>query len=144
MEKSPRSKAALDVVRTLTGTELLLRWAIGGTKEESPYAAFAMPAGESIAAYDRLMFTSRADHRCASRFSSGWRMGIGGGDRILPRPDLASGFGVLRRRSSCRRDRTARTDGRQCSGPVLFVVDTINARPGGSGQVWIDDVKYGR
>ena len=27
---------------------------------------------------------------------------------------------------------------------VLFVVDTVNAKPGTSGQIWIDDVKYGR
>jgi len=27
---------------------------------------------------------------------------------------------------------------------VLFVVDTVNAIPGTAGQVWIDDVKYGR
>jgi hypothetical protein len=27
---------------------------------------------------------------------------------------------------------------------VLFVVDTINTRPGVSGQLWLDDVKVGR
>ena len=27
---------------------------------------------------------------------------------------------------------------------VLFVVDTVNTRPGTSGQIWIDDVRYGR
>ena len=27
---------------------------------------------------------------------------------------------------------------------VLFVVDTVNARPGTAGQIWIDDVRYGR
>jgi hypothetical protein len=27
---------------------------------------------------------------------------------------------------------------------LLFVVDTTNARPGASGQIWIDDLKYGR
>jgi hypothetical protein len=27
---------------------------------------------------------------------------------------------------------------------VLFVVDTVNAEIGASGQVWIDDVRYGR
>jgi hypothetical protein len=27
---------------------------------------------------------------------------------------------------------------------VLFVVDMTNARPGANGQIWIDDVRYGR
>ena len=27
---------------------------------------------------------------------------------------------------------------------VLFVVDTINTRPGVNGQLWLDDVKVGR
>ena len=27
---------------------------------------------------------------------------------------------------------------------VMFVVDTVNTKPGAAGQIWIDDVKYGR
>jgi hypothetical protein len=27
---------------------------------------------------------------------------------------------------------------------VLFVLDTINTRPGESGQLWLDEVKLGR
>jgi hypothetical protein len=27
---------------------------------------------------------------------------------------------------------------------VLFVIDETNARPGSNGQIWLDDVKYGR
>ena len=27
---------------------------------------------------------------------------------------------------------------------VLFVVDTINTRPGVNGQLWLDEVKVGR
>jgi hypothetical protein len=27
---------------------------------------------------------------------------------------------------------------------VLWVVDTVNTALGGSGEIWIDDVKYGR
>ena len=143
VETSPRSKAALDVVRTLAGTELKLRWALGGTKEESPYAAFAMPAGQAIGGYDRLIFTARADQ--PMRLSVQFR--LSNGDRW---------------RKSVYLDQTAREisvffdDVRpagQTAQPqltvasvrdVLFVVDTINARPGGSGQFWIDDVKYGR
>jgi hypothetical protein len=27
---------------------------------------------------------------------------------------------------------------------VLFVIDTVNTKPGTSGVIWIDDVKYGK
>jgi hypothetical protein len=143
MEMSPRSKTALDVVRTPTGTELLVRFAIGGAKADSPYAALAMPAGESMPAYDRLMFTSRADR--PMRLSVQFR--LANGDRW---------------RRSIYVDETSRQvsvffdDVRPVGVPaqgrlpvnsvrdVLFVVDTVNANPGTAGQFWIDDVKYGR
>ena len=143
IETSPRSKAALDVARTLTGTELKMRWALGGTKEESPYAAFVMPAGDALGAYDRVTFASRADQ--PMRLSVQFR--LANGDRW---------------RRSVYIDQTAReisvflddvrpvgqTAQRRLSGAsvrdLLFVVDTSNMRPGGSGQFWIDDVTYGR
>jgi hypothetical protein len=27
---------------------------------------------------------------------------------------------------------------------LLFVIDTVNTKPGTSGVIWIDDVKYAR
>ena len=142
-EMSSRSKAALNVVRSLTGTELLLRWAIGGTKEESPYVAFAMPAGESIAAYDRMMFTSRADTpmrlSVQFRLANGdrWRRSIFLDDTAREYSvffDDVRPVGVVARR-------TLPLDSVR---DVLFVVDSVNANPGTAGQFWIDDVKYGR
>ena len=143
METSPRSKAALDVVRTLTGTELMLRWAIGGTKEESPYAAFAMSAGESIAAYDRLMFTSRADR--PMRLSVQFRLANGDRWRRSIYLDETSRqvsvfFDDVRPAGVTAQQRLPVNNVRD----VLFVVDTVNANPGAAGQFWIDDVKYGR
>ena len=142
-ETSPRSKAALNVVRSLTGTELLLRWAIGGTKEESPYAAFAMPAGESIAAYDRLMFRSRSDR--PMRLSVQFR--LGNGDRwrrsiYLDETErqVSVFFDDVRPADKGLPPRLPLASVRD----VLFVVDAVNASPGMAGQFWIDDVKYGR
>lgn len=142
-ETSPRSKAALDVVRTLTGTELLLRWALGGTMSESPYAALAMPAGEGIAGYDQLLFTARADR--PMRISVQLR--LPNGDRWrrsiyldqMPRP-ITVFFDELRPAGATAESRLQVKNIRD----VLFVVDTVNANPGMAGQFWIDDVKYGR
>jgi hypothetical protein len=142
-ETSPRSKAALNVVRSLAGTELLLRWAIGGTKEESPYAAFAMPAGQSIAKYDRMMFTSRSDR--PMRLSVQFR--LANGDRWRRSIYLDE---TERRVSVFFDDMRPAGQGLPQRLPldsvqdVLFVVDTVNASPGTAGQFWIDDVKYGR
>jgi len=142
-ETSPRSKAALNVIRSLTGTELLLRWAIGGTKEESPYAAFAMPAGQSIGKYDRVMFMSRSDR--PMRLSVQFR--LANGDRwrrsiYLDETErqVSVFFDDMR---PADRDLPQRLPLASVQD-VLFVVDTVNASPGTAGQFWIDDVKYGR
>ena len=138
-----RSKGAIDVVRNLSGTELLLRWAIGGTIAESPYAEFAMPAGRALSKYDRLMFTARADRpmRLSVQFrtdtSDRWRRSVYLDDQERQAVvffDDVRPVGVTSRR---RLDLSAVRD-------LLFVVDTVNTRPGTAGQFWIDDVKYAR
>jgi hypothetical protein len=143
IEKSARSQAALDVVRTITGTELLLRWAIGGTKAESPYAAVAMPAGPALPAYDRLLFTSRADRpmRVAVQFrlanGDRWRRSVYVDDTAR---QIAVFFDDVRPIGATSQRRLPIDQVRD----VLFVVDTVNAKPGSAGQFWIDEVKYGR
>jgi hypothetical protein len=143
IEKSERSKAAIDVVRTTSGTELLLRWGIGGRKSEGPYVAFVMPAGTSLGAYDRLIFTSRADR--PMRMSVQFRVRNGDRWRRSVYLDQTS------RQFSVFFDdvRPAGTTSQQALPistvqDVLFVVDTVNAKPGDAGQFWIDAVQYGR
>ena len=143
IETSPRSKAAIDVARTITGTELLLRWAIGGTASESPYAAFVMPAGQLLSGYDRLMFTARADRpmRVSVQFrmpnGDRWRRSIYVDDQ--PR-QITVFFDAVRPAGTTATRRMPLASVRD----VLFVFDTVNAQPGASGQFRIDDVKYGR
>lgn len=143
IETSPRSKAALDVVRTLDGSELLLRWALGGTEGESPYAALVMPAGDVVSKYDRVLFTSRADRpmRLSVQFRTAngdrWRRSVYLDD--TPR-HIAVFFADVRPAGPTAQRRLPVAGVKD----VLFVVDTVNANPGSAGQFWIDDVKYGR
>jgi hypothetical protein len=143
IEKSERSKAAIDVVRAITGTELLFRWALGGTLSESPYAAFALPAGPLLSAYDRLTFTARADRpmRASVQFrlpdGSRWRRSVYADEQ--PR-QFSVFFDAARPVGATGQRRLPLASVRD----VLFVFDTVNARPGTAGQFWIDDVKYGR
>ena len=143
IETSPRSKAAIDVARTITGTELLMRWAIGGTDSESPYAAFVMPAGELISGYDRLTFTARADRpmRVSVQFrlpnGDRWRRSVYVAQQSR---EVTVFFDAVRPAGLTATRRMPLASVRD----VLFVFDTVNAPPGASGQFRIDDVKYGR
>jgi hypothetical protein len=146
VETSPRSKAALDVVPALGGTQLSMRWALGGTLSESPYAALVMPAGPAFSGYDRLMFTARASIpmriSVQIRVPSGtqgerWHRSVfvdeAGRDATVFFDDMTPRGSTVQRRPVLANVRD-----------VLFVVDTVNTKPGTAGQIWIDDVKYGR
>lgn len=142
---NPRSQAVLDVVPGSGGTQLSMRFGLGGTMSESPYAALVMPAGP-IAGYDRLMFTARA--------SQPMRLSV---QVRAPTTDEGERWHRSIYVDESGRDVTVFFDDMRPRGPtnqprpdlaavhaVLFVVDTVNTRPGTSGQIWIDDVKYGR
>ena len=146
VETSPRSVAALDIVPGTSGTELSLRWGLGGTMAESPHAALVKPAGPALSGYDRLIFTARADR--PMRLSVQLRVPTpGDGERWhrsihideTPR-EVTVFFDDVRPAGVTAQRRLPVKDVRD----VLFVVDTVNAKPGTSGQIWIDDVKYGR
>ena len=143
IEKSENSKAALDAIRAIQGTELLLRWALGGKLTDSPFVALAMPAGQMLPSYDRLMFTARADRpmRLSVQFRTAngdrWRRSIFLDDQSR---QISVFFDDVRPAGPTAQARLPLADVRD----VLFVLDTVNAKPGDSGQVWIDDVKYGR
>jgi hypothetical protein len=146
IENSARSRGALDVVPSIGGTQLLFRYALGGTEEEGPFAALSMAVPEGLANYGRLVFTAQS-----SRPTRIWVQ--------LRAPGQGQGRSWHR---SAYVDETPRTlivpfDEMQplestTTGSadlaqvrdILFVVDTINTRPGVSGQLWLDEVKLGR
>jgi hypothetical protein len=144
-ESSPRSRAVLDVVAGPGGTQLSMRFGLGGTMAESPYAALVMPSGP-VGDYDRLSFTARATQ--PMRLSVQVRAPTTGEGERWHRSVYIDERG---------RDITVFFDDMRAKGPtsqprpdlaavhaVMFVVDTVNTKPGTSGQFWIDDVKYGR
>jgi hypothetical protein len=146
VETSTRSRAALDVVRALGGTQLSMRWALGGTMSESPYAALVMPAGPAFSGYDRLLFSARAS--TPMRVSVQIRVPAGEQGERWHRSvyldaagrDVTVFFDDMTPRGRTTQRRPVLSNVRD----VLFVVDTVNTKPGASGQIWIDDVKYGR
>jgi hypothetical protein len=143
IEKSERSKAALDVVRNLSGDEVLFRWALGGTVNESPYAALALPAGQLLAGYDRMNFTARADQpmrlsvQLRTENGDRWRRSIYLDEQSREMSVFVDDLRPVGVTAQARLPIASVRD-------ILFVVDTVNAKPGTSGRVWIDDVMYGR
>lgn len=146
METSPASLAALDVVSGVRGTELALRYAIGGAASTSPFAAFALTPGPELARADRLLFTARGDR--PMRLSVQLREGAGEADSrwqrsvyLDPEPrEIAVYFDDLRPVGPTPRDRPTPAN----VDAILFVVDTVNTPLGGSGRIWIDDVRLAR
>ncbi|MBI4887158.1 MAG: CehA/McbA family metallohydrolase [Acidobacteria bacterium] len=145
METSPASKAAFDVTAAPRGTELALRYALGGAASSSPFAAFVLRAGPALAQYDRLIFTARAERPMrlsvqlrepAGLDGRRWRRSVFVGTE--PR-EITVAFDDLRPI-----DPAAGSPTLGNVDSLLFVVDTMNTPLGGSGRIWIDDVKYGR
>jgi hypothetical protein len=143
VEKSAQSEGSMNVVRTIGGTQLTLRFALGGGDGDSPYVGLAMPAGE-IAGHDRLAFTAAASR--PMRVSVQLRVADAKGERwqrsvyldetargvIVPFDEMRPVGATSSAHPVVERVRD-----------VLFVIDTANAHSGSNGQLWIDDVKYG-
>jgi hypothetical protein len=146
IEKSDASLGAFEVVPAVPGTQISFRFALGGTKAASPFVALVMPAGSALRGHNRVMFTARANHEM--RLSLQLRVPSGrAGERwhrsvyldTMPR-QVTVYFDDMGPSGATRQPRP----NLQAVESVLFVVDTVNADVGSSGQVWIDDVKYGR
>jgi len=144
VEKNAQSQGAIDVVNTLTGKQLKFRFALGGSDDDSPFVGLAMPAGPIVGS-DRLVFTAMASRPMrlsvqlrapATPDDERWRRSVFVDE--TPRT-FAIRFDEMRPSGSSRPHPDM---GRVRD--VLFVIDRTNARPGSNGQIWIDDVKYGR
>jgi hypothetical protein len=146
IETSPASRAALDVVSGARGTELALRYAIGGAASSGPFAALAFTPGPNLARADRLLFSGRADR--PMRLSVQLREPAGEAGYRWQRSvyldtgprEITVDFGDLRPAGATPRELPilANVDS------ILLVVDTVNTPLGGAGRIWIDDVRYAR
>jgi hypothetical protein len=145
VEKNAQSQGAIDVVNTLTGKQLKLRFALGGGDADSPFVGFAMPAGP-IDGSDRIVFTAMA--------SRPMRMSVqlrAPGEPVDKRWRRSVFVDEMLRSFTIRFDDMRPLGSSSSAHPnlagvrdVLFVIDRTNARPGSNGQIWLDDVKYGR
>ncbi len=146
VERTDRASGAIDVVAAVGGKQLSMRYALAGVASENPYVAFVAPAGPTLSAYNRLVFTGRSSR--PMRISVQLRApNSGGGERWYrsvyldetPR-EVTVFFDDLSPKEPTGPKPLDLADVRS----VLFVVDTVNTALGSNGQFWVDDVKYGR
>jgi hypothetical protein len=145
VEHSELSQGAITVVPAQGGTQLSLRFALGGKQSDAPFVAFASPAPE-IASYSGVRFIGRANRPM----------------RISVQLRVSQQQGSSRWRRSVYLDQTARTivvpfnefqpiQRDVGTAPpltsvtsLLFVLDTMNTALGSNGEFWLDDLAFVR
>jgi hypothetical protein len=145
VEHSSRALGTIATVGAVTGTQLRMRYALGGARSEGPFVAFSTD-GKQAAAFDRVTLSGRA--RQPMRVSLQLRVG--------------AGESAGRWRRSVYLDETPRTvqlpfssflpvqNGLPATAPLgavtslLLVVDTLNTAPGSNGEFWIDEISFAR
>jgi hypothetical protein len=144
IEKSVRSEGTIGIARSVDGTQLLLRYGLGGTLSESPYVAAVVASGTELVQFKGVMFTARALGPMRLTFQL----------RATDAPDRRWGRSVYL--DDMARTVTIPFDALlplgAASGPpsladvrdLLFVVDTVHAKQGASGQIWLDEIRYVR
>jgi hypothetical protein len=145
LETDPSSLAALEVPKTLEGTELRVRYGLSGDSARSPWAAlvWGTPIGRprtNAADYDRLVLTGRADRpmrisvqlrtsdvgRTLRRWQRSVFLDTADQERVVRFADLVPSAGT----------ETPRPPLEEVT-QILFVVDTTNTKPATSGLFWI-------
>jgi hypothetical protein len=147
VEASPQSAGGIDIARALGGgTQLRWRYALGGARGDAPYVALVAPAGQALAAHDRVMFSIRADKPMRISFQlrvpkgpqgERWQRSVYVDE--MPRDvtvffDEMTPIGV----TTTRRPELADVQA------LLWVIEPTHTMMGSNGQVWIDNVRYGR
>jgi len=147
IEASAQSAGAIDTARAEGGgTQLRWRYALGGTRTDGPYVALVVAAGPSVASADRVIFSARADK--PMRLAMQVRVPRGAaGERWqrtffvdeMPR-EITVFFDDMRSRGEATTKLPAVSD----IQALLWVVEPPNTPLGTSGQVWLDNIRYGK
>jgi hypothetical protein len=139
--------AAGDVgnARAIDGTQLHMRYALGGARADGPFVAFAVPV-RGMTGFMRLMFAGHAKapmrvsvqlRAAAGQGSGRWRRSVylDENQRTISLP-----FDEFRAAESS----TPAAPSLETISSLLFVIDTMNTALGTNGEFWIDDVSLVR
>jgi hypothetical protein len=147
VEHSPTAQAAFEVVKSVGGTQIELRYALSGAPSASPYAALVAPAGPALRDYTRVTFMARADR--PMRVSVQLR--VPGGQAGSERWQRSVYVDETPREITVFFDETTPIGATVTRRPLLdqvqsllFVVDTVNTLPGTAGRLFLDAIRYER
>jgi hypothetical protein len=141
VEHSARSDGIVTVVRAEGGTQLSLRFALGGKLSDAPFVAFASGAPE-IRNYTGVRFTGRANRpmrvsvqlrASAEQGSSRWRKSVYLDE--MPRTVTLPFAEFLPVQSG-----RASAPPLESIASLLFVLDSMNTSLGSNGEFWVDDL----
>lgn len=143
VESDQTSVAALDVAPRLAGAELRLRFGLSGGALIGQFAGAVAGTPHGVAMYDRVRFTTRAEHPMRVSVQLRARAGT-----VLERWQRSVYVEPADRERVVRfNDMTAVGEARATRPPladvssVMFVIDTTNTKPGASGRIWLSSVK---
>jgi len=147
IEANAQSAGAVDVARAEGGgTQLRWRYALGGGRSDGPYVALVVAAGPAVASADRVIFSARADK--PMRLTMQVRVPKGPAGERWQRSfyvdemsrEIALFFDEMRPMG----ETTTKQPTLSEVQALLWVVAPPNTPLGASGQVWLDNVRYGR
>jgi hypothetical protein len=122
-----------------------MRWGLSGGVNLHQYAGLTVDTPEGVAAFDRLVFTARAERpmRISVQLRDGgegrWQRSVFvpafSQERTVFFDDMRTPLG------SASAERAPALAGIRT---ILFVIDTTNTKPGASGRLWIKNVSLQR
>ena len=144
VEHSATAQAVLDIVKSIGGTQLELRYALAGAASASPYAALVAAVGAAFQQHTRVTFTARADKPMRVSVQLRVPAGVEHGERWqrsvyvdeTPREitvffDETTPVGA----TATRRPALAQVQS------LMFVVDTVNTAAGTAVRLMVDAVR---
>ena len=146
-ENDSTSVAAIDAVQMVNGTELRFRYGLSGGSVVGQYAGAAIEIARGLGAYERLVFTARAEQ--PMRISVQVRAEFAGApskrwQRSVYLDPTESEHTV----SFADMDPVGTTDTDrvipESTRAIMFIVDTTNTMPGASGRIWFKNVRLER
>ena len=145
VEHSDRSDGAVTVVRAEGGTQLSLRFALGGKLSDAPFVAFATEASE-IATYTGVTFMGRANRpmRLSVQLRASTGQGSGRWRKSVYLDDIPRSVTLPFAEFHPVRNGLAPAPPLESIASLLFVLDSMNTALGTAGEFWIDEVGFVR
>jgi hypothetical protein len=146
IEKNDASLAAYELVPLLNGRRARFRYGLGGSTDEDVYAALGKRLAVNLAEFDRVSFAARADK--PMRIWVQLWMPVPTGNRYWRRSVYLDS---TIREITIPFDELTPVGEADPGGPplagiesIMFVVDQVHTPIGTGGQIWIDNLAYGR